>query len=462
MNTTISLVRRVLFFGALAAFALTSRAQVVELRATINAAQEFPTASTSPATGSAIMLYDVAANTFDLIVTINDFANTASASHIHEAAAGAAGSVVTNLGADAVYTRAGNTLRATFRGVTHGGDKLKLLQGQAYFNIHSAAYPGGEVRGQLIAQPKRLVSNFTVAQEQAAQPQLNLAGLNDFGGAVMFYDPVANRVSLRLSIYNFNNTFNNSHYHEGAPGVSGGVVTNLGNNSNAGGYTTANGHISGTFDIPYTGDPIKLLTGGAYLNFHSSTFGPGELRGQVFASDEVPSTRFSNLSVRGFVGNGEQVLIQGIAVNGPEPIRALITAKGPWLSGFGVANALANPRLALFDSGGRQIAVNDDIGPIASGSDLSITPGIPTNPLESALIVVLPPGNYTAIVSGNGGTGIGILEVTDMRNAGLRATASTVEQSMVYNLERSKARSGAKPAVELCEAGPVSLAMVAR
>src|SRR5436190_9597886 len=165
------------------------------------------------------MLYNVATNTFDLIVTINNMANTATLSHIHEGAVGVAGSVVTDLGSEAVYTRTGNTLTATFLGKTHGGDKLKLLQGGAYYNIHSAQFPGGEVRGQLLAQPKKLVANFTVAQEQAAFPAVNLTGanLNDFGAAVMLYNPVTNTVSLRISVYNFNNTLNNSHFHEGAP-----------------------------------------------------------------------------------------------------------------------------------------------------------------------------------------------------------------------------------------------------
>jgi len=163
-------VRAILSLVAVFVLALTGRAQVVQFRATINAAQEAPTASTSAATGSAIMIYDVAANTFDLVVTINNLANTATASHLHEAAAGVSGSVVTNLGAEAVYVRTGNTLSATFRGLTYGGDKLKLLQNGAYFNLHSAAFPSGEVRGQLIAQPKRLCANIDVAQERAAFP----------------------------------------------------------------------------------------------------------------------------------------------------------------------------------------------------------------------------------------------------------------------------------------------------
>lgn len=456
-------VRGLVIAGALCASVFSASGQVVELRATINAAQENP-ATSSPATGTALMLYDVGANTFDLFVTINGMTNIATASHIHEAAAGVNGSVVTNLGADAVYTRTGSTLTASFRGIRHGGDRLKLIQGGAYFNIHSATFPGGEVRGQLIPRPKRLYATMDVAQEQAAFPAVNLAGLNNTGGAVMFYDPAANTIRLRISLFNFNNTLNNSHFHAEIPGRSGPVVVNLGNNANAGGYTSANGHISGTFDIPMTGaDPIALLTGGLYLNFHSTTFTGGELRGQVYPSEEVPGSRFGNLSVRGFVGTGDQVLIQGITVNGPEPIRALITAKGPSLSSFGVTGALANPRLDLYDSGRRRIATNDDVGTIAAGSELASIPGVPTNASESALVVILPPGNYTAVVSAAAGTGLALLEVSDLRNEGsaVRVPASGGEQLVVRNDAGPVRAAGARAPVELCTV-PVAVTVAAR
>jgi len=99
------------------------------------------------------MLYDVSANTFDLVVTVNNFPNTLTNSHIHEAAPGVSGGVVSPLGAEPLYTRTGNTLTASFFDVPYGGTKLTLLQNGAYVNFHSAAFPNGEIRGQLIAQP---------------------------------------------------------------------------------------------------------------------------------------------------------------------------------------------------------------------------------------------------------------------------------------------------------------------
>lgn len=460
------------FTGALTALVVSASAQIVEFRATINAAQETP-ASTSAATGTAIMIYDVAGNTFDLVISINNFTNTLTASHIHEGAVGVAGPVVTNFGGEAVYTRSGSTLTATFRGVTHGGTKLTLLQNGAYVNFHSAAFPGGEVRGQLIAQPKRLVANMTVAQEQAAFPNVALTGnSNAFGSAVMTYDPGTNKVNLRISVYNFANTLTLSHYHEGAPGVSGPVVTNLGAQTVAN-YVRDGNMITGTFlNLTYGGDPVKLLTGGAYLNFHSNVFGSGECRGQVLASEESLTTRVANVSTRGFVGTGGQVLIAGFNITGSEPVRMLITAKGPSLTNYGVTGVLANPSLAIFDNNGRQMATNDDIGTPVAGTELATVYGAPTNTLESAVIVILPPGNYSAVVSGNGGTtGVALLEATDLRNnvtiLSNRAAGAPAEDNAVLaefkrdlraaatNLRWAAAKTTGRPEPELCVGVPL-------
>ena len=460
--------------GIFAVFAGLGRAQVVQFNANLNSAQESP-ASTSGATGSAIMLYDVTANTFDLIVTINNFGNTITASHIHEGAVGVPGPVVTGLGSETVYTRNGNTLTATFRGITHLGSKLTLLQNGAYYNVHSTQFPGGEIRGQLIAQPVKLVALIDNAQERAAFPATAFnATAQAYGAAVMSYNPGTGAIRLRISVYNFTNTLNNSHFHEGAPGVSGGVVVNLGSSvnttfPNGGSYSTLNGVMSGTFDIPYVGatsavvpDPIKLLTGGAYLNFHSTTFSGGETRGQVRVSSELPSSRVINLSTRGFVGAGNQVLIEGVTVSGPDPVRLLISAKGPSLAAFGVTGALADPVITLYDSAGRAIATNNDIGAIAPTSELASIPGVPTNPVESALLVVLPPGTYSAVVTGNNGaTGIALLEAMDLRtlNGNLTATGVIAAAPAAPN---ARATSTAQNVIELCVGVPLAVTAVKR
>jgi hypothetical protein len=277
---------------------------------------------------------------------------------------------------------------------------------------------------------------------------------------------VANTISIRHSLFLFTNPFTNSHIHEGAPGISGPARTQLGTSATAGAYSSANGHISGSHDVPYVGDPLLLLTGGTYINYHSQVFGNGQLRGQITVSNEIPSGRYGNLSIRGFVGGGEQVLIGGLSITGTEPVRTLITAKGPSLAQVGVTGAVANPRLDLFDSAGRLIATNDDVGAIAAGSELSRIPGVPTNPIESALVVVLPPGNYTAQVSAASGTGVALLEINDLRS--LSAAGITVSSLDAITPVRPAAVASAEPAratnavLELCAAVPLAVTVASR
>jgi len=111
------------------------------------------------------------------------------------------------------------------------------------------------------------------------------------------------------------------------------------------------------------------------------------------------------------VQTGDNVMIGGFVIEGTEPKTVLIRANGPSLAAFGVQGALANPRLQL-NSGQTVVASNDDWQSASNASAIQATGLAPTNPLESAILMTLNPGAYTAIVSGvNGGTGVGIVEV---------------------------------------------------
>lgn len=395
---------RLIVVVALMATVVTSiRAQVIEFHATLSPDQETSTVN-SAAKGSALLLYDVATNTFDLYVTLTDFAAPLTASHIHEGAVGVAGPVVTNFGSESVYVRNGNTLTGVFRNVVHGGNKLTLLQNGAYLNYHTSAYPAGEIRGQLIAQPKRLAAIITPSQEVAATPIVSSA----FGGALMSYNPGTNRVLLQVTLFGFTNTLTASHYHEAQVGVNGPVVTNLGG---AIAYKVSNGFITQTFDLPYTGDPIKLLTGGAYLNFHSNVYGGGEIRGQVTAQDESPSSRLINASARGFAGTGNQALISGLIVTGAEPVAVRIIARGPSLAAYGVQGVLADPMITFHGGNGSLLASNDNHSLVAP----SVIPTL-LDPKEAVLDVILPPGAYSVVVTGAGSsTGVALVETFEQR-----------------------------------------------
>lgn len=140
---------------------------------------------------------------------------------------------------------------------------------------------------------------------------------------------------------------------------------------------------------------------------------------QTFRYDHTSLT--GNLSTRGRVEGGDNVLISGIIVTGVAPKRVLFRAIGPSLAGK-VPQPLANPILTLYDAQGHAMAMNDDWQQ-TQASEIMQTTLAPTDPHESAIIATLAPGAYTGVTgASDGGTGIAIAEVYDLdaANGGLR------------------------------------------
>jgi len=124
--------------------------------------------------------------------------------------------------------------------------------------------------------------------------------------------------------------------------------------------------------------------------------------------------RLLNISTRGFVGGNDNVIIAGVMLNGSDNGTICFRALGPSLAGFGVQGVLTNPRLDLFDAQGTKVGANDNWKD--SQKDAIESAGLaPADPAESALLIDLAPGNYTAIVSGVGGTtGVGLVEANHL------------------------------------------------
>ncbi len=133
---------------------------------------------------------------------------------------------------------------------------------------------------------------------------------------------------------------------------------------------------------------------------------------EVYDLGLIAGSKLGNISTRGFIDTGDNVMIGGFIVggNGPERTRMIVRALGPSLSGLGLANALPDPTLTLHDSNGNVIASNDNwreaLQPEIEAAGLA-----PRDDRESALFASLAPGAYTAIVAGKANTtGIGLVE----------------------------------------------------
>ncbi len=117
-----------------------------------------------------------------------------------------------------------------------------------------------------------------------------------------------------------------------------------------------------------------------------------------------------NISTRGRVETGDNVMIGGFIIGGSEPAKVLVRALGPSLTGAGVAGALSDPVLELHDTNGNSLTNDNWRETQALEIEASTVP--PGNDKEAAIVSTLTPGNYTAVVRGKeDATGVALVEV---------------------------------------------------
>jgi len=161
---------------------------------------------------------------------------------------------------------------------------------------------------------------------------------------------------------------------------------------------------------------VTTLAPGSYtaiMSGKNGSMGMGLV--EVYDLDSASNTRLANISTRGLIGTGDNVLIGGFILggNGSEA-RVLFRAIGPSLVPAGVGNAVANPTLELRDSNGVLLQSNDNWKDTQETA-IEATGIAPSEDLEAAILVTLPPGAYTAIAAGQGGTsGIGLIEIYNL------------------------------------------------
>jgi hypothetical protein len=170
---------------------------------------------------------------------------------------------------------------------------------------------------------------------------------------------------------------------------------------------------------------VATLAGGLYTMHITGHGDTGVALAEAYDADPAPAdsnaTRVVSFSARTQGGTGDQTLIAGFAVSGPNTKRLLIRGVGPGLTSYGVSGVLADPVLTLYQ-GNTVIAMNDDWNSNPSlGSALQTAAqqtgafALDSSSKDSALLITLPPGAYTAQVSGkNGTTGVALVEVYEV------------------------------------------------
>src|SRR4029077_741679 len=185
--------------------------------------------------------------------------------------------------------------------------------------------------------------------------------------------------------------------------IIGGIIThNQVRDIQASGYVPSDGRESAIIaDLP-PGNYAAIVRG------VNNTTGVALVEAYDLSPDA--NSTLGNISTRSFVQTGDNVMIGGFIVQGARSKRVIVRGIGPELAAppFNIPNALANPTLELYNATGALIASNDNwqltiIGGIITsdqGVEIRQSGHAPGNPLESAIIADLPPGNYTAIVRG--------------------------------------------------------------
>lgn len=166
------------------------------------------------------------------------------------------------------------------------------------------------------------------------------------------------------------------------------------------------------------------------------------------------AARLMNLSARGRVDRGDELLISGLVIAGSGPRRVLLRAGGPALARLGVKGVVPDPTLSLIDRNGRVVASNDDwcnsdySAEVAGAGLATGAYGFTSESYDSALLIDLSPGVYSMHVSGlEGRSGIALLEVFDV-TAATGVAEITMNSAAVKSGGGTTRRVNPKPAPE--------------
>jgi hypothetical protein len=134
---------------------------------------------------------------------------------------------------------------------------------------------------------------------------------------------------------------------------------------------------------------------------------------EIYDTNAGANSQLANISTRGFVLTGSNVMIGGFILGGANNTHVAVRGIGPSLAKIGLSPVLADPTLELRDSNGALLVSNDNWqdDPV-SASQLTALGLAPADAAESGILVSPLPGAFTAILAGkDAGTGIGLVEI---------------------------------------------------
>jgi hypothetical protein len=138
---------------------------------------------------------------------------------------------------------------------------------------------------------------------------------------------------------------------------------------------------------------------------------------EVYDNNQAVDSQLSNISTRGFVQGGNSVIIGGFILGGNTAnTHIAIRGRGPSLAQFGLQHVLEDPTLELHNADGTTLIANDDwTDDLVSAAQLTAYNLALPDKKESGIFTSLPAGQFTAILAGKNGDGIGTVEIYNLK-----------------------------------------------
>jgi glucose/arabinose dehydrogenase len=247
---------------------VVAKSTAVPFTAWISGLNERPTPLTNSASG--LGLFSLEGNALVFNISYAGLSGTAVGAHLHGAAT-ASGSAGVQIDL-APYADGGFAAAGSFTGVVPltPAQRVMLLGGQIYFNIHTGANPSGEARGQLTP-----VSMIAAADGPAERP----TAVVSTGDAIGLFALVGSQLDLNITYRALSGVASDAHIH-GPASASGTAGVLIGLTPFNGGGFGASGIVAGS--TPLSGSILSSVVDGlTYINFHTATNPSGEIRGQI-------------------------------------------------------------------------------------------------------------------------------------------------------------------------------------
>jgi hypothetical protein len=289
-------------------------------------------------------------------ITVNGI--TATDAHIHQAVAGVNGGVIVPL--TETPAGSGNWLVPSGRVLTQAQADA-LVAGGLYFNAHTAANPGGDIRGQIGRDV--FAVNMTPAQEVPSNTSTASAK------GLLVLDPVSKKFTSSITVTGMTATA--AHIHTGAVGANGGVTFPFTQTASVSGVLTAE------TDTMTDAQIATLKAGGMYFNAHSALFPGGQVRGQIgrnvrlaslTGAQEVPPTGSSAIGTGTLVVDPlTRAASGGITVTGMTATDAHIHLAATGVNG-GVIVPLDNAGGGVFNVPAGRVLTVDEFSAFKQGN----------------------------------------------------------------------------------------------